>query len=399
MSLAIRLARQNLSNHKTRARLSTLGVVISVFIVSTIFIISDSIKFSLTEQANSLGKNTVIINGSTSSNILSVSINPPKDTLIDKDLSQIKSSINSDADVISNLVLDGTTKFEDNQIDHTTILSTSITDPKSLNLELNDGSWFSDREFDKKWVILGEDLANKLIGTNHPQNQIIDIKGEKYTVVGVLKKVNQPLSLLGYNVNQSAFISLKNGVSINESDTISQIILKNIGDDSGETRRKVDQILTNNHTDSSDYSIHLSSDIASRLTKIINYVTIAACSLSAVILLISCISIANIMLVNVAERRHEIGIRKAVGATTRNIINQFMAEALIMSLRGGIIGIILAYIFSAVFLLFTSISLTFSWMAILVGFIIPVIIGIVAGVYPAYRASRQDIIAALNQLT
>ena len=399
MSLAIRLARQNLNNHKTRARLSTLGVVISVFIVSTIFIISDSIKFSLTEQANSLGKNTVIINGSTSSNILSVSINPPKDTLIDKDLSQIKSSINSDADVISNLVLDGTTKFEDNQIDHTTILSTSITNPKSLNLELNDGSWFSDRELDKKWVILGEDLANKLIGTNHSQNQIIDIKGKKYTVVGVLKKVNQPLSLLGYNVNQSAFISLKNGVNINESDTISQIILKGTGDDSGETRRKVDQILTNNHTDSSDYSIHLSSDIASRLTKIINYVTIAACSLSAVILLISCISIANIMLVNVAERRHEIGIRKAVGATTRSIINQFMAEALIMSLRGGIIGIILAYIFSAIFLLFTSISLTFSWMAILVGFAIPVIIGIVAGVYPAYRASRQDIIAALNQLT
>lgn len=399
MSLAIRLARQNLNNHKTRARLSTLGVVISVFIVSTIFIISDSVKFSLTKQADSLGKDTVIINGSTSSNILSVSINLPKDTLTDKDLSQIKSSINNDTDIISNLVLDGTTRFEDNQVDHTTILSTSITNPKLLNLELNDGSWFNDKELDKKWVILGEGLANKLIGTNHPQSQIIDIKGEKYTVVGVLKRVNQPLSLLGYNVNQSAFISLKNGVNINESDTISQIILKNTGDDSSEIRRKVDQILTNNHTDSSDYSIHLSSDIVSQLTKIINYITIAACSLSAVILLISCISIANIMLVNVAERRHEIGIRKAVGATTRNIINQFMAEALIMSLRGGIIGIILAYIFSAVFLLFTSINLAFSWMAILVGFIIPVAIGIIAGVYPAYRASRQDIIAALNQLT
>ena len=399
MSLAIRLARQNLSNHKTRARLSTLGVVISVFIVSTIFIISDSIKFSLTEQADSLGKDTVIINGSTSSNILSVSINSPKDTLTDKDLSQIKSSINNDTDIISNLVLDGTTRFEDNQIDHTTILSTSIINPKLLNLELNDGSWFSDKELDKKWVILGEDLANKLIGTNHPQNQIIDIKGEKYTVVGVLKKVNQPLSLLGYNVNQSAFISLKNGVNINESDTISQIILKNTDDDSNEIRRKVDQILTNNHDDSSDYSIHLSSDIVNQLTRIINYITIAACSLSVVILLISCISIANIMLVNVTERRHEIGIRKAVGATTRSIINQFMAEALIMSLRGGIIGIILAYCFIAVFLFFTSINLAFSWMAILVGFIIPVAIGIIAGVYPAYRASRQDIIAALNQLT
>ena len=398
MSLAIRLARQNLSNHRTRARLSTLGVVISVFIVATIFIISDSIKYSLNEQASSLGENTVIINGSTNSNVLSVSINSPDDTLTDGDLAQIKSSLNDDTDVVSNLVMTGTTKFEDNQVDHTTILSTSITNPELLNLELNDGSWFSDKELSKKWVILGEDLANKLIGTNHPQNQIIDIKGKKYTVVGVLKKVNQPLSLLGYNVNQSAFISLENGVSINESDTISQIILKNTTDPN-EARRKADRILTNNHTDSSDYSIHLSSDIASRLAKIVDYVTIAACSLSTIVLLVSCISIANIMLVSVAERRHEIGIRKAVGATTRNIINQFMAESLIMSLRGGIAGIILAYAFSAVFLLFTSISLTFSWMSILVGFAIPVAIGIIAGVYPAYRASRQDIITALNQLT
>ena len=105
------------------------------------------------------------------------------------------------------------------------------------------------------------------------------------------------------------------------------------------------------------------------------------------------------MLVNITERRREIGIRKAVGATTRNIMGQFIAESLIMSLRGGIIGILLAYGVAAIILLFMSINLTFSWLALAVGFIVPIIVGILAGAYPAYRASRQNIIEALNQLT
>ena len=70
------------------------------------------------------------------------------------------------------------------------------------------------------------------------------------------------------------------------------------------------------------------------------------------------------MLVNIVERKHEIGIRKAVGATTRNIMGQFIAESMIMSLRGGVVGIILAYIVAAIILLFFSINLTFSWLAL-----------------------------------
>lgn len=105
------------------------------------------------------------------------------------------------------------------------------------------------------------------------------------------------------------------------------------------------------------------------------------------------------MLVNIVERKHEIGIRKAVGATTRNIMGQFIAESMIMSLRGGVVGIILAYIVAAIILLFFSINLTFSWLALGIGFVIPIVIGIIAGIYPAYKASKQDIISALNQLT
>lgn len=397
MRLAIRLARQSLRAHKLRARLSTIGIVISITLVSLIFIISDSVKVSLTKQVNQLNNHSIIINGTTSNSLFNLVSSLPDDTLLRQDSKYIRDNIDNST-VIDNQIIYGSVSYDGQQLSDITTIATSITNPDDLNLTLLDGNWFSNDEQNKKWVILGENLANKLIGTVHPQNQVIDIKSEKFTVVGVIKQTKQPLSILGYDIDNSAFISLDNGQKITDSDNLNQIIVTKIND-IGEIKRQIAQILSNNHVDSNDFTIDTTNDIADRLIELVNYITIIACIVAGLVLLISCISIANIMLVNVVERRREIGIRKAVGATTRNIIGQFIAESLIMSLRGGIIGLILAYAISAVVLLFWSVDLSFSWLALGIGFAVPIITGIIAGVYPAYRASRQDIIEALNQLT
>ncbi len=397
MRLAIRLARQSLRTHKLRARLSTIGIVISITLVSLIFIISDSVKASLTKQVNQLNNHSIIINGTTSNSLFNLVSSLPDDTLLRQDSKYLRDNIDNST-VIDNQIIYGSVSYDSQQLSDITTIATSITNPDDLNLTLLDGNWFSNDEQNKKWVILGENLANKLIGTVHPQNQVIDIKGEKFTVVGVIKQTKQPLSILGYDIDDSAFISLDNGQKITDSDNLNQIIVTKI-DDVGEIKRQITQILSNNHVDSNDFAIDTTNDIADRLIELVNYITIIACIVAGLVLLISCISIANIMLVNVVERRREIGIRKAVGATARNIIGQFIAESLIMSLRGGIIGLILAYAISAVILLFWSVDLSFSWLALGIGFAVPIITGIIAGVYPAYRASRQDIIEALNQLT
>lgn len=401
MRLAIRLARQSLASHKLRSRLSTIGIVISVFLVSTILIISDSLKASLEDQMKQLGNNTIIVNGRTSQGLINLG-STADDTLTASDnvaINNIASSYgNNNQIIISNLLLPGSLSFSKKTITNASIVATSMVDPSNLKLELLDGDWFSSDEIDKPWVILGENLANQLIGTDHSQSEVIDIKGYKYTVIGVLEKISQPLSVLGYDINNSAFISLDNGQKINGNNNLSQIIIRNTTD-INETKRQISQSLSRNHTDSSDYLVETSLDISNRLAKLIKYLTIGALVIAGLILIISIVSIANIMLVNIIERRHEIGIRKAVGATTRNIMGQFIAESLIMSLRGGLIGLTLAYLISAVLLLFLSINLSFSWLALGLGFAVPVIAGIIAGLYPAYRASRQNIIAALNQLT
>lgn len=398
MRLAIRLARQNLRSHKLRSRISTIGIVISVFLVSFILIISDSLKAGLRNQINQLSGSSIIVNGANNSELelLNLTTNLPSNTLDNRDAKYIRQATGDD--IISNQFIRGTLSFDGRQLSNATTIATSMTDPSKLGLTMADGSWFDHDELTKKWVILGEDLANRLLGTDQVQSQVVDIKGEKFTVVGIIKNSSQPLSVLGYNTNQVAFISLSNGQSITDDDSLGQIIA--MGDnDANETKRAITQLLGSNHADSGDYLVSTSQDISNRLVQLINYLTIIGCSLSVTTLLISCISIANIMMANIIERRREIGIRKAVGATTRNIMGQFLAESLIMSLRGGVVGIILAYAVAAVVLLFASISITFSWLALVIGFIVPIVVGVAAGVYPAYRASRQDIISALNQLT
>ena len=397
MKLAIRLARQSLRSHKLRSRLSTLGVVTSVFLVSLVFIISDSVKANLRQQANQLASKAIVINGRQTSSVFNAKMTLPSATLSNNDVKYVK-EITDNSDVTSSLFINGSLGFDGRQFNNATVIATSALEPTELKVEMLDGDWFDKDEQSKKWIILGEDLANRLIGTTEVGSQVVDFKGEKFTVVGIIKKVGQPLSIMGYNIDNSAVMSLANGQDITDSHELSQIVATNVND-LNEAKRGIAQALGNDHVDSSDYTINTSAELADQLSDLVNFITIVACSLSATILVVSCISIANIMLVNIVERKHEIGIRKAVGATTRNIMGQFIAESMIMSLRGGVVGIILAYIVAAIILLFFSINLTFSWLALGIGFVIPIVIGIIAGIYPAYKASKQDIISALNQLT
>ena len=397
MKLAIRLARQSLRSHKLRSRLSTLGVVTSVFLVSLVFIISDSVKANLRQQANQLASKAIVINGRQTSSVFNAKMTLPSATLSNNDVKYVK-EITDNSDVTSSLFINGSLGFDGRQLNNATVIATSALEPTGLKVEMLDGDWFDKDEQSKKWIILGEDLANRLIGTTDVRSQVVAVKGEKFTVVGIIKKVGQPLSIMGYNIDNSAVMSLANGQDITDSHELSQIVATNVND-LNEAKRGIAQALGNDHVDSSDYTINTSAELADQLSDLVNFITIVACSLSATILVVSCISIANIMLVNIVERKHEIGIRKAVGATTRNIMGQFIAESMIMSLRGGVVGIILAYIVAAIILLFFSINLTFSWLALGIGFVIPIVIGIIAGIYPAYKASKQDIISALNQLT
>lgn len=395
MILAYHLAKNNLRAHKLRSFLTVIGIIVSVFVLSLIFIIEDSVLSNINNQLRSLSKNDLIINGQDNKfNILGL-MNTPNNSLSNYDTSTISKIVKSS--VNSSLFLSGNASFDKNQLDNINIIATNSNFKDFNPVKMLSGDWFSEEETSYNWVILGKNLASKLIGSERARNQIINLKGVKFTVIGIAESKNLSNNAF-FDINNSAFIGLKSGQNLAKTDKIGQINVR-INNDNKDTKNRIYNILKNNHKDSSDYNIINAKDYLNNTTKSLKNMKLLVVLFVVTTLVISGIAIMNIMLVGVVERRHEIGIRKAVGATNNNIRNQFILESIILTTRGGLIGFALAYLVGLIISFYLSINLCFSLNALLIGLAIPILIGIFFGVYPAVKASRGNIIDALNQLT
>ena len=138
MKLAIRLARQSLRSHKLRSRLSTLGVVTSVFLVSLVFIISDSVKTNLRQQANQLASKAIVINGRQTSSVFNAKMALPSATLSNNDVKYVE-EITDSSDVTSNLFINGSLGFDGRQLNNATVIATSALEPTELK---NRNAWW-----------------------------------------------------------------------------------------------------------------------------------------------------------------------------------------------------------------------------------------------------------------
>lgn len=392
---ALKLARKNLKNHKTRYHITVIGVIISIFLLSLVFIISDSLKNMVSKEIAALPPDSIVINGSKDDSFKGLFINSSLATLSNNDANKIK-ELTHKGDITSQLVTKRTVSFDNQKVSDVSVVATSQKSAHKLNVQLLNGSWFDDQD-NKNWVVLGEGLAHKLLNTNKSQNQVITIKGNKFVVIGIIKQTNNPVSTTGYLTDWSVFMSLSNGQRLDKSNRLSQITVSGV-DSQTKLKQQINQSLSTIHTDEADFSVNATDNMTDQLNRSIDNITFVACLIAGVLLITSVISITNLMIINVIERHREIGVRKAVGATTRNILSQFMMESLVMSIRGGVIGLVLAYLIAFIGLFFVSIPVTFSWLAIVVGLVVPVVVGLVAGIYPAIKAARQDVIDNLTYL-
>ncbi|MCL2451288.1 ABC transporter permease [Candidatus Saccharibacteria bacterium] len=402
LPVSFSLALGSLRAHRTRTLLTTLGVVIGVFIISLILILSGGLRASIINQTARLNDDVLLIRSAGDSTTGMEAFSPLRvanaTTLAERDVTAI-SKLSGVRDVAPMMFLGSRVESGQRFYDNITTVATNDQLPDVLGLKMISGDWFSDKETARNYVILGEKLASGLIETNQAMGQKINIKGKEFMVVGVVKTANQPISLAGVDVDKAAFISLADGVRFTDNKAqIGQIIVRAVDKKQlEETRKSVVATLQRDHFDDSEFAVHTAHEAAGATAGWLATITLVALIFASISLLVGGIGIMNIMLVSVTERVREIGIRKAVGATKRQILEQFLLEALLMTLGGGLVGLLLAYAAGYVIALQFSLPLVSSWWIFAIGLGVPLVVGLLFGLWPAARAARQDPIVALKQ--
>lgn len=248
-------------------------------------------------------------------------------------------------------------------------------------------------------AVIGPQTSVDIFGTEESIGKTLSIKGVSFTVIGVLNRANNPINYSGVDFDNSVLITLSEGKSLNHDATqIQQINIRSHSVDSLQAAVvSARKDILKNHSNQADFTILTGEEIAQPTSQFFYAVAGVTTAIAAISLLVGGIGIMNIMLVSVVERTREIGIRKALGASSSDIVWQFLIEALAISFSGGIVGIISGYALSFVISIFLTFDPAVNWMTLIIGIGVSGIIGGIFGLYPAIRAARKDPINALRQ--
>lgn len=398
-------ARESLRSNRMRTSLTMLGVTIGVASITLILALSGGATKVITDQVDELGGNIAVIRPGSQldptkiDNITSpVNRSYATSSLTEQDVASVK-AIDSVEKAAPLMLLGGSVRSGDNTPPNTPIVATTPDLADITNLTIRDGQ-FIDSVTNKDTAVIGTQLSIDLFGTDQSIGQTFTVRSQTFTVIGILKRLNNPINYNNIDFDKAAIISLESGKAFNQGIAqIQQIDVKAKSNDQlTSSIASINDALDKNHNREKDFVV-LSGDELSQPSSELFYAVAATMAVVASIsLIVGGIGIMNIMLVSVAERTREIGIRKALGASSGHITAQFLIESLAMSIGGGIGGYVLGYLFAFIIsrslLTFDPI---FNWEIAALAFAVSAIVGTLFGLYPAIRASRKNPIEALRQ--
>ena len=403
----ISVARESLRRNRLRTVLTTLGITLGVACMTVIFALSYGAAKLVNDQVGALGGNIAVIRPGTDKT--------PRDlrdlvtplggdsfsvsSLTERDFRTV-SALDGVANAAPLMSVDGSIRSNDGTriIDDAPIVATTPALATVSDLKIQDGQ-FIDEITNQNTAVIGHQLSVDLFGTDQSIGQLFKVRGQQFTVIGVLKTVDDTLNYNNLNINDAVIISLDSGKSFNQGIAqIRQIDIK--AKDSGNLpalTTQISKVIADNHNGERDFTVLTGDQIAKPTSLLFNLVGVVALLVSAIALIIGGIGIMNIMLANVAERTREIGIRKAVGASNYHITFQFLIEALVMSISGGVFGFLLGYAVALLLSTFLPFNPGFAWWIPVVSIGTSVLVGLIFGIYPALRAARKNPIEALRQ--
>jgi putative ABC transport system permease protein len=405
LSKIIQIAWKGLNRNKLRSLLTMLGVIIGVSAVIIMISVSTGTETTIKEQIQGLGTNLVFVQASFSRG------GPGEESgrggLVFDDATAIADNIPGVNGVSVEQGASETVKAGDVSLDSVSILGTTPDFPQVRGISVADGRYFTQADLDRKLkgAVLGASLATELFGTTPPVGQVVTVGNTKLTVVGVMAEKGitggvdynmylfTPITVLFEKFTDSRFARLfGNRVRVIYVQVANQAKIE-------DTVHQIELLLAKRHNvtlDAPDFVIRTQQDIINTQEATTAAFRNLLAWVASVSLLVGGIGIMNIMLVSVTERTREIGIRQSVGATPNDIRWQFLTEALLLSLIGGVIGVIAGIGGSRLFGALGSMRTVVAPSSILLAFSSAAVVGIFFGYYPANKAAQLDPIEALR---
>lgn len=385
----LRLAFSRLRTSRTRAALTMLGVVIGVASVVALVGVGQGTTSDITDRLSSLG-----------TNLLTVSPNGGADTTLTLEDAQAIGELESVDSVAPEL---STSLFVEagDESTTTTVIGTTAAYPTVRAYDVWQGTFLTDVSVDRdlRVAVLGATTAGDLGLAAADLGDEISIAGIPFKVIGILQakggsgfqdpddQVMVPVGAVQkYFVGGDAVRTI--GVSVTEADQMDA------------TSAELTALLRDRHelaaSDDDDFSVFDQTQLLEAASSISGTLTLLLGGIASISLVVGGIGIMNIMLVSVRERTREIGIRKAIGARGRDILAQFLVEALTLSLLGGLIGIVVGLSVSALVARIAGWAFSFNPSTIVTALLFSLAVGVVFGVWPARQAARLDPITALR---
>ncbi|HRO42809.1 MAG TPA: ABC transporter permease [Flavipsychrobacter sp.] len=406
---SISQALQELRVNKLRTFLSLLGITIGIFCIIAVLTVVDSMKNNIKQEMATLG-----------SDVLYIGRWPWMDeggeykwwefwrrpSMSIKELRAIENNVPSAQLATLCFSVNGQAlKHHDQEISGISVYAVTENFDRLQNIEIADGRYLSlaDLNGGTNNVVIGDEAYRQLFpGNTDPKGEVISLKGKKFTVVGVMKKVGQ--NMAGFDFDEGVVIPYYSAAALFDLSDLSYdpfLIIKsregsNLTDMKYEVEGALRQVRKVKPAEQNNFAINQLSQISERLDLMFGTINIIGWVIAGFSLLVGGFGIANIMFVTVKERTKVIGLKKAVGARPGSILMEFLVEAVTLCLTGGLVGILVVLMLSMVLNYGFDFPITLSPKNFFIGISISAMVGVLAGFIPARAASKLDPVVAIR---
>ena len=381
----IRLALRATLANKMRSFLTMLGIIIGVVAVVMLMSIANGATSSITDKIASMGTDR-----------LTIMITSDDVSLKANDFDGLKDYTDYIAEVSPYLSVSGVARYGSEYVSASAVgVKENYMGINDLSLQAGRGIVPSDLEWRTDVAVIGTEIAEELYESYDVIGKTFTMNGKVFNIVGLLEESG---STLAGSLDKTILLPLTTAQRLSDTTDITTVYIKTVSSEVvDQAQTLTERYLYNLTQDEDTYSVNNMSQLLDTLDEVMSTLSLMLGGIAAISLLVGGIGIMNIMLVSVAERTREIGIRKAIGAQRSHILSQFLLEACVLSVLGGLIGLLVSEIGLKVFSMISGTEIGIDWTAGFGALIFCILIGIIFGSYPANKAAKLTPIEALQR--